>query len=163
LTVVREEELRMNATKKQKIVYWIVTALFLLPMAGSGVPELLFEQPASTVTTLVHLGYPLYLMRILGLAKVLGAVAIVSGRSKRLKEWAYAGYTFDLLGAIASHLIVGDAAFAAVPAIVMAFVMTSYLLWSMAVTSSNGVRENARTHGLIGGLDSTLRSRAEQQ
>src|SRR5271154_1831990 len=79
----------MSATRKQKVVYWVVTALFLLPMAGSGVPELLFEQPASTVATLVHLGYPLYLMRILGLAKVLGAMAIVSGRSRTLKEWAY--------------------------------------------------------------------------
>jgi len=126
----------MNATNQQKVVYWVVTALFLLPMAGSGVPELLFEQPASTVTTLVHLGYPLYLMRILGLAKILGAVAIVSGRSRTLKEWAYAGYTFDLLGAVASHLIVGDGAFAAVPAIVFALVLTSYLLWTRAAVGA---------------------------
>jgi DoxX-like family len=61
---------------------------------------------------------------------VLGAIAIVSGRSRTLKEWAYAGYTFDLLGAIASHLIVGDSPFAAVPAVVMVLVLTSYLLWS---------------------------------
>ena len=110
----------MNETKKRKVVYWVVTALFLLPMAGSGVPELLLGSPASTVATLVHLGYPLYLMRILGLPKVLGAVAIVTDGSRTLKEWAYARYTFDLLAAIASHLIVGDGAFAAVPATVMA-------------------------------------------
>jgi hypothetical protein len=59
----------VNVTNKQKIVYWVVTALFLVPMAGSGVTELLFRT-TSTVATLVHLGYPLYLMRILGLAKV---------------------------------------------------------------------------------------------
>jgi DoxX-like family len=137
----------MNGTNKQKVVYWVVTTLFLLPMAGSGVPELLFGQPASTVAALVHLGYPLYLMRILGLAKVLGAVAIMSGRSRTLTEWAYAGYTFDLLGAIASHLIVGVGAFAAVPATVMALVLTSYVQWSrVAGTSSKAVRGNsART------------------
>jgi DoxX-like family len=135
----------ISATRKQKVVYWVVTALFLLPMAGSGVPEFLFEQPASTVTTLIHLGYPLYLMRILGLAKVLGAIAIVSGRSRTLKEWAYAGYTFDLLGAIASHLIVGDGPFAAVPAIVLALVLTSYLLWSRVVVTSS---EPVKSQGL---------------
>jgi DoxX-like family len=136
----------MNETKTRKVVYWVVTALFLVPMAGSGLPELLFGSPASTVATLVHLGYPLYLMRILGLAKVLGAVAIVSGRSRTLKEWAYAGYTFDLLGAIASHLIVGDGPFAAVPAIVLALVLTSYVQWARVVVTSNAVHgKSART------------------
>jgi hypothetical protein len=72
-------------------------------------------------------------MRILGLAKILGAVAIVSGRSRTLKEWANAGYTFELLGAIASHLIVGHGAFAAVPAIMMALVLTSYVQWARVV------------------------------
>ena len=45
----------MDTTKKRSVVYWVVTALFLLPWAGSGVPGLLFEQPASTMTMLVHL------------------------------------------------------------------------------------------------------------
>jgi hypothetical protein len=117
--------------KTRKVMFWIATVLFLLPMAGSGVLELLFEQPASTAATIVHLGYPLYLMRILGLAKLLGAVAIVSNRSKTLKEWAYAGYVFDLLGAIASHLIVGDGPLALAPAVMLAFVFTSYRLGSV--------------------------------
>ena len=50
-------------TKKQRVSYWVMTALFLLPMAGSGIPELLVGGPASTAATIVHLGYPLYLMR----------------------------------------------------------------------------------------------------
>lgn len=120
----------MSTTKTPTVVYWILTALFLLPMAGSGVPELLFEGPAATATTIAHLGYPLYLMRILGFAKILGAVAIVSNRSRTLKEWAYAGYTFDLLGAMASHLAVGDGPVAVVPAVMLAFVLSSYGLWS---------------------------------
>jgi uncharacterized membrane protein YphA (DoxX/SURF4 family) len=120
----------MAATKQQKLVYWVVTALFLLPMAGSGIPELFLGGPAATATTIAHLGYPLYLMRILGLAKLLGALSIVSGRSTTLKEWAYAGYTFDLLGAIASHLIVGDGPIALAPATMLVLVLISHRLWS---------------------------------
>ena len=120
----------MAERRSGRIGYWIVTALFLLPMAGSGIPELFLGGPASTVSTFLHLGYPLYLMRFLGAAKLLGAVAIVSGRSRTLKEWAYAGYTFELLGAIASHLFSGDGFFALVPAVMLAFVLVSYRLWS---------------------------------
>ena len=123
-------------TKKQSISYWVVTALFLVPMAGSGLPELLIGVPASTAVTLAHLGYPLYLMRILGLAKVLGAVAIVTNRSRTLAEWAYAGYVFDLVGALASHLIVGDGPVAAAPAIMLALVLSSYRLYSHRVGSA---------------------------
>jgi hypothetical protein len=119
----------MAATKMRKIGYWVVTALFLLPMAGSGIPELVVGHLEGTAATFAHLGYPLYLMRILGLAKVLGAVAIVSNKSVRLKEWAYAGYTFNLLGASASHLFSGDGLLALVPAIMLAFVLASYRLW----------------------------------
>ena len=73
-----------------------------------------------------RLGYPTYLLHILGLAKVLGAVAIVSKRSKTLEEWAYAGYTFNLLGAIASHLFVSDVGGAIAPGSVLPFVLISY-------------------------------------
>jgi hypothetical protein len=122
----------VSPTKKQIVLYWVVTALFLLPMAGSGVPELLFGGPAATAATMVHLGYPLYLMRILGLAKILGAVAIVSDRSRTLKEWAYAGYAIDLVGALASHLIAGDGPLAAPPAIMLVLVLASHRLWHRA-------------------------------
>lgn len=123
-------------TKKQRVSYWVMTALFLLPMAGSGIPELLVGGPASTAATIVHLGYPLYLMRILGLAKVLGAVAIVTNRSRTLAEWAYAGYVFNLVGALASHLIVGDGPVAAAPAVMLALVLGSYRLYSLRVASA---------------------------
>ena len=119
----------MAATQKQKIVYWVLTALFLLPMAGSGVPELLFGSPEQTAATMVHLGYPLYLMRMLGLAKILGAVVIVANRWTSLKEWAYAGYFFDLAGAVVSHLIVGDGFFALVPGTLVPLLLGSYFTW----------------------------------
>jgi uncharacterized membrane protein YphA (DoxX/SURF4 family) len=119
----------MAMTKRQRILYWVLTGLFVLPMAGSGIPELFLGGPAGTAATLAHLGYPLYLMRILGLAKLLGALAIVSGKSRTLKEWAYAGYTFDLIGALVSHLIAGDGPVAAAPAIMLVLVLGSYRIW----------------------------------
>jgi hypothetical protein len=119
----------MTPTKKQKILYWVVTALFLLPMAGSGIPELLLAPTGANAVSVAHLGYPLYLMRILGLAKILGAVAVVSDRSRTLKEWAYAGYSFDLLGAFASHLIMGDGPLAAAPGVMLGLVLGSHQLW----------------------------------
>jgi hypothetical protein len=145
-----DTETRMTPKRKQQILYWVVTALFLLPMASSGLLELILEGRSSTAATIAHLGYPLYVMRILGLAKVLGAVAIVSNRSRTLKEWAYAGYTFDLLGAVASHLFSGDGAIAAAPAVMVALVLVSYRLWSpapAATAASAESRSGTRTAG----------------
>ena len=118
--------------KRTKIAYWVVTLLFVLPMAGTGLPEL-FGDGGSAAPTIVHLGYPLYLLRIMGLAKILGAIAIVSNRSTRLKEWAYAGYTIELLGATASHLFAGDGPKAAIPFVMLAFVLGSHRLWGSEV------------------------------
>jgi hypothetical protein len=114
------------------IGYWITTAFFLLPMAGSAIPELFTGGPEATAASIVRLGFPLYLLRILGFAKLLGAVAILSNRSRRLKEWAYAGYTFDLLGAAASHVLAGDAAHSGIPIVVLGFVAGSYVFWRRA-------------------------------
>jgi len=108
----------MTASKRTTILYWVLTVLVLVPTAGSGIPELFTDGPASVARTLQALGYPLYVMKILGLAKILGAIAIVSNRSRTLKEWAYAGFVFDLLGATASHVLAGDAAHAPVPFVV---------------------------------------------
>ena len=60
------------------------------------------------MTTLSHLGYPAYFATILGVWKLLGAIAIVVPRFPRLKEWAYAGFFFDLTGGAASRAYVGD-------------------------------------------------------
>jgi DoxX-like protein len=57
-----------------------------------------------------HLGYPLYFATILGLWKLLGAITITVPGLPRLKEWAYAGFVFDLTAAAASHAAVGDGA-----------------------------------------------------
>lgn len=92
--------------KKRLIAYWIFTALTLLSFISGGLGDLLH---ASQVQEGMRaLGYPDYVMTILGVWKLLGALAVAAPRLPRLKEWAYAGMVFDLTGAAASHAAVGE-------------------------------------------------------
>jgi hypothetical protein len=78
---------------------------------------------------LTRLGYPSYLALILGVAKLLGVVVLLAPGLRRLKEWAYAGFTFDLLGALASHAFVRDPPQAFAGAVIMLALGTaSYVL-----------------------------------
>ena len=79
--------------------------------------------------SIAALGYPEYLMTILGTAKLLGVVALLIPGVPLLKEWAYAGFTFDLLGASASHAFVGDPPMEIVlPLIILSIAVASYIL-----------------------------------
>ena len=92
--------------KSKNIAYWITTILVAFPIGSGGVMQVL-RVPA-TVEGFVHiLHYPAYFVTILGVWKVLGAIAILVPRFPRLKEWAYAGIIFDLTGAAASVAAVG--------------------------------------------------------
>jgi len=94
--------------KKYKIIYWIFTILLCLPILIGAIPDIMRVPEA--VALMKHLGYPDYLLPFLGVAKVLGVIAILVPAFPRLKEWAYAGLFFDLGGAMYSHLSVGDGA-----------------------------------------------------
>ena len=95
-------------TKAKKIIYWIATLWLSLGMASTGGVQL-FKIPAD-VEMMTRLGYPSYLLTILGVWKILGVVAILAPKFPILKEWAYAGFFFAMSGAIFSHLATGDAA-----------------------------------------------------
>lgn len=95
----------MQHTKK---FYWGVTGLMAGFMVMASVPDLLKLLPAIEIFR--HLGYPGYLLQFLGTAKILGVAAVLVPAFPRLKEWAYAGLVFDLVGALYSHLSVGDPA-----------------------------------------------------
>ncbi len=112
---------------KQTAGYWAATVLFCLAMAASGVMNLLrVEQMKESITAL---GYPEYLMTILGVAKILGVIALLSPSTPLLKEWAYAGFTFDLLGASASHALAGDPIVeTTVPLVILGIAAASYFL-----------------------------------
>lgn len=74
------------------------------------------------------LGYPLYFLKLLGSAKILGSVALVGPRVGVLREWAYAGFVFDLVAAVASHVATKDAAHIPLPLVVLVLVLASYAL-----------------------------------
>ena len=91
--------------KKTKITYWIFTGLFAFIMLGSGIVDILFIPEA--VQGFKEIGYPAYLIPFLGWAKALGVIAILIPGFPRIKEWAYAGLFFDLLGATYSVMSIG--------------------------------------------------------
>ncbi len=86
--------------------YWVPTGLFCALFVMGGIGHLFRLEPQ--LEGMQTLGYPLYVMTILGIAKLLGVAALLIPGQSLLKEWAYAGFTFDLLGASASHASVGD-------------------------------------------------------
>ena len=90
----------------KKVLYWILTGLMAAFMLMASIPDLL--QPPEVIAALAHLGYPGYLLPFLGTAKILAVITILFPGFPRLKEWAYAGLVFDLIGAFYSHMSVGD-------------------------------------------------------
>jgi uncharacterized membrane protein YphA (DoxX/SURF4 family) len=93
-------------TKRNKIIYWISTIWLALGMLSTGIVQL-FKLKAD-VDQITHLGYPVYILTILGIWKILGVVAVLIPKFPRLKEWAYAGFFFAMSGAAISHIVSGD-------------------------------------------------------
>lgn len=83
--------------KKTKILYWTFTGLFAFMMLGSAIPDIISAPIAQQGFRDMHM--PPYLLPFLGIAKALGVLAILVPGYNRIKEWAYAGLMFDLLGA----------------------------------------------------------------
>lgn len=100
--------------KSLRVIYWIVTGLLCLMMLFAAFNYVFRHE--LIVEVFRRLGYPLYIIYPLAAAKVLGVVAIVTKRSKRLKEWAYAGYFFNFILALSAHINAGDPFLQALPA-----------------------------------------------
>ncbi len=90
----------------QKILYWVATIWLSLGMASSAAVQLM--RIPEGVQSVTHLGYPEYLLTILGVWKILGIVVLLVPGLPVLKEWAYAGFFFVASGAMTSHLIMRD-------------------------------------------------------
>ena len=90
------------------IVYWVVSAPVLLETAVGAEWDL--ARIPFVREIFAHLGYPLYLLTILGVAKVLAVIGLLTPRARRVKEWAYAGVFFVYAGAACSHYAIGDGA-----------------------------------------------------
>ena len=90
------------------IAYWITTAALMFVMLAGAFGELTLQW--GTIETHTVLGYPLYLLNIIAIWKILGGLTLAVPGLPRLKEWAYAGMFFDITGAFLSHAFVGDGA-----------------------------------------------------
>jgi uncharacterized membrane protein YphA (DoxX/SURF4 family) len=95
--------------KKINIIYWISTGLLVAVMLYSGIVSAM-NTPESVKMMTAHFGYPAYFNQYLGIAKVLGSIALLVPGFPRVKEWAYAGFTFDMISAVYSMIKVGDPA-----------------------------------------------------
>lgn len=114
--------------KKTKILYWVFTGLLAVLFTFTSIPDIMVVSDAVALVS-GHLGYPEYIIRFLGVAKLLAVIAIVVPGFPRLKEWAYAGLVFDLTGAMYSGLSVGDPLVNWLPVIIIGFplIFTSYI------------------------------------
>jgi hypothetical protein len=92
--------------KSHKIIYWVATLWLSLGMTATAFVQL--RRFPDELTAFRHLGYPVYLMTILAVWKLLGVIAVLVPKFQLIKEWAYAGFFFAMSGALVSHLVMGD-------------------------------------------------------
>ncbi len=123
-----------------KMLYWIFTCLFAALKIMDGIGGVTRQQAG--IEVMLHLGYPIYAMVILGTAKFLGAFVVLQTKYTTIKEWAYAGFAFNLIGAFASRAFMSDPIrWTVLPLIILAFMFVPYFLWkkienTRAVTGS---------------------------
>ena len=109
----------------RKITYWLSTGLVALMALFAGFAYLSGSPQA--VQGFAHVGYPQQLRIILGVAKPLGAIALLVPGMARLKEWAYAGFTFAWISAFCAHYLAGDGPKAFSPLVLLVLLAISYL------------------------------------
>lgn len=114
---------------KLKVSYWVVTGLFGAMMVMSGIMYL--SGAPQAIEGVKHLGYPDYFRTLLGISKLLGVAALlVPVVPRTLREWAYAGFTINLISAAVSHSASGDPVGNVIsPLVVLAVLLTSHQLW----------------------------------
>jgi hypothetical protein len=113
--------------KATKITFWALTLFFCLMMLMDGISGVL--QVDGGKAPMIKLGYPIYLMTILGLFKIAGALSILQTKFITLKEWAYAGFTLNYLGAAMSWIAIGEALNLVFPVIALAIMFLTYYFW----------------------------------
>jgi hypothetical protein len=107
-------------TKRNKIIYWIATGWLALGMVSTAIVQLLkTKEGQGGLDSVTHLGYPAYILTILGVWKILGVVTVLVPKFPLLKEWAYAGFFFVMTGAMFSHAASGDSLSAIFPSLLL--------------------------------------------
>jgi len=115
-------------TKAHKIIYWIATIWLALGMVSTGAVQLLKQKEGpGGLDSMAGLGYPAYLLALLGIWKMLGTIVILIPKFPIVKEWAYAGFFFIMTGAIYSHIAVGDPMSEIFPALLL--LVLTFVSW----------------------------------
>ena len=109
----------------RKVTYWVTTGLLAALSIFAGFSYL--SGSPQVVQGFAHVGYPQQLRIILGIAKPLGAMALLVPGLPKLKEWAYAGFTFAWISAFFAHYLAKDGRTAFMPLILLAFLFISYV------------------------------------
>lgn len=112
--------------KVQKIIYWIATGLLSALMLYTA--AMYFVKHQALVEVFARLGYPAYIIYPFAVAKILGIIAILTKKSKFLKELAYAGFFYDFLLAASAHINAGDGIYVLPALVCMALLIVSYVL-----------------------------------
>lgn len=113
--------------KRNRIIYWIATAWLSLGMLSSAIVQLIPLPEEAAVFN--ALGYPQYLMALLGFWKILGVIVLLLPKLPLLKEWAYAGFFFTMSGAAYSHIAAADPFTQVAPTLFLLFLtFTSWYL-----------------------------------
>jgi hypothetical protein len=145
--------------RTKKVIGWTVTGLMAGFMLLSAIPDVL-RIPAA-LDIMKHLGHPPYLLLFLGTAKTLGVLAVLVPGIPRIKEWAFAGLTFDVSGALYSHLSVGDSPTGWAPAGVGLLLLGgSYVAYRMRATRAAKARAGVAGSGQRASLDARLQPTA---
>ena len=120
---------KTKTMKRDKIIYWITTGIVAAMMFLSAYMYL--TQNPELVKNFQSIGFPLFFVTILGVAKLLGAIVLVAPVGRTLKEWAYAGFIFIFIGATWTHIVTSTPFF--MPVILLAILSVSYLFWTKLV------------------------------
>lgn len=112
--------------KSLRIIYWIVTGLLSALMLFAAFNYVFFH--AAIIDVFKNLGFPTYIIYPLATAKILGVLAILTKRSKRLKEWAYAGFFFNFILALSAHINASDGINALPAGVCLILLVFSYIL-----------------------------------
>jgi hypothetical protein len=128
-------------TKRNKIIYWIATLWLALGMISTGAGQLLkMKEGQGALDMVIHLGYPIYILIILGVWKILGVVAVLIPKFPLVKEWAYAGFFFLTTGAAFSHIASGDSVTTILPALLL--LMLTVVSWYFRPTDRKIISVN---------------------
>lgn len=128
-------------SRTRKIAFTATTAVFAIVMLPGAILDIV--QPPFVTQMGATLGIPLSLLTLVGVWKLLGVLALAAPGVPRLKEWAYAGFVFDLTGAAYVHAAVGDYAGVPVPLVFLGLLVASYLLRTRADEAASPASQEA--------------------